>query len=199
LRIDRSGAKVVAASQLRVGMAVRHEGQIYRILAADYHPGQGKMGGVMHARLKNLSTGTFWEHSFRADLKLEDLPVDKRQMEFLYSDSDRCYFMDSDNYEQIDIPKDLIGNQAIFLREGMRAPIEFVEGSPVSVAIPEFIEIRIADTAPPVHAQQDSTWKTALLENGVEIMVPQFIKTGDLIRLDLVNHKYMDRAKETSK
>jgi elongation factor P len=186
---------MVVASQLRAGMAVRFEGQVYKVLAADYHPGQGKMGGTTHARLENLTTGALWEHSFRSELKLDDLPVEKQSMDFLYTDADACYFMNPESYEQVAVPASVLGDQAKFLRPEMRLPVEFVEGLPVSVLFPDIIEIQVADTAPPVHAQQDSTWKEARLENGVEIMVPQFIKTGDAIRLDVQNMRYIDRAK----
>lgn len=190
---------MVAASQLRAGMAIRFEGNIYKVIAADYHPGQGKMGGTTHTRLKNLSTGTLWEHSFRSDLKLEDLPVEKQPMDFLYGDSDACHFMNPETFEQVSIPSAVIGPQANFLQPEMRVAVEFIEGQPVSVLFPDIIEVRIAETAPPAHQQQDSTWKTAKLENGVEIMVPQFLKTGDVIRLDLETLKYVDRAKSGDK
>lgn len=191
---------MVLASQLRAGMAIRHDGQTFKVLAAEYHPGQGKMGGVTHARLRNLSTGTLWEHSFRSDLKLEDLAVEKQPMDFLYSDEDQCYFMNPDTYEQVSIGIRVVGEQqARFLNPEMRVPVEFVEGRPVSVLFPDIVEVQVADTAPPVHAQQDSTWKSAQLDNGVEIQVPQFIKTGDVIRLDLNNLKYMERARSDRK
>lgn len=189
---------MVAASQLRTGMVIRFEGQVYKVLAANYHPGQGKMGGVMHAHLRNLSTGTHWEHSFRADLRLEDLPVEKSPMDFLYADGDECCFMNPQTYEQVSAPASLIGEQAKFLQPEMRVQVEFLDGNPVSVLFPDIVEVRIADTAPPAH-QQDNTWKPARLENGVEVMVPQFIKTGDTIRLDLQAIKYMDRVKGTAK
>jgi len=188
-------ASMVVASQLRAGMAIRYEGQLYRVLIADYHPGQGKMGGVTHARLKNLTTGALWEHSFRSDLKLEDLAVEKQFMDFLYADGELCYFMNPENYEQVAVPAAVIGEQARLLQPDMRVAVEFVEGQPVNVILPEVLEVRVADTAPPSHQQTDSVWKVATLENGLEIMVPQFIKTGDVIRLDVANLKYMDRAK----
>ena len=190
---------MVSASQLRPGMVVRYESQTYRVVAAEYHPGQGKMGGVSHARLKNVSTGTFWEHSFRSELKLEEVASDKRAMTFLYRDGDHCYFMDPDTYEQIVIAEWMVGPQAVFLLPEMRLSIDLVEGTPVGVQFPEMMEVRIADTAPSSHQQQDSTWKPARLENGLEIMVPQFIKTGDVVRLDVENLKYMDRTKGTTK
>ncbi len=186
---------MVAASQLRAGMAIRYEGQLYRVLIAEYHPGQGKMGGVTHTRLKNLTTGSIWEHSFRADLKLEDLPIEKQPMDFLYSDGEQCHFMNPETYEQLAVPTAVIGEQARLLQPEMRVAVEFVEGQPVNVILPEILEVRVADTAPPSHQQTDSVWKPARLENGLEIMVPQFIKTGDVIRLDVAELKYMDRAK----
>jgi elongation factor P len=190
---------MITASQLRAGMVVRHEGQTYKVLMADYRPGQGKMGGATHTRLLNLETGTSWEHGFRAEIKLEDLPVERQSMEFLYSDADGCYFMHPETFEQVSIPASTIGDRVPFLKEGMDVPVELVDGAPISVLFPDFLEVQIADTTPPVHQQQDSNWKTARLENGVEIMVPQFIKTGDAIRLDMESLKYMDRAKSVAK
>ena len=146
-------------------MAIRYEGNVYKVLLADYHPGQGKMGGVNHVRLKNLGTGTFWEHSFRADLKLEDLEVEKRPMDFLYTDAGHCYFMNPDTYEQVGVAEAVIGPAAKFLLPEMRLAVEFIEGQPMSVIFPDVIDIRVADTAPAAHSQQDSTWKTAVLEN----------------------------------
>jgi elongation factor P len=181
---------------MRPGMVIKHEGQTYRVIAADYHPGQGRMGGCTHARLQNIETRTFWEHSFRSDLRFEDLPLEKKSMEFLYSGGDLCCFMDPDTFDQADLPLDLVGPQANFLEPGMRVSVESLKGKPVNVIFPGFLEIRIADTAPPVHQQHDTNLKPARITNGIEIMVPQFIKTGDLIRLDLQTLKYMDRVKK---
>lgn len=190
---------MVSASQLRSGMAIRYEGHLYKVVAADYHPGQGKMGGAAHARLQNLDTGTFWEHSFRSDLKLEEVSLGRRPMEFLYASAGQYVFMDPESYEQIEIASEIVGEQAIFLEPGMRLGVEFVEARPVSVGFPDVLEVKIADTAPPTHQQADSAFKTARLANGVELMVPQFVKNGDWIRLDLATRKYMDRAKVEAK
>jgi elongation factor P len=186
---------MIYASQLRPGMAIRFSGQLYKVLSANYQPGQGKMGGVTHASLRNLSTATLWEHSFRSELKLEDLPVEKHAMDFLYSDSDQCYFMDPETYDQTAIPSAVIGGPVAFLRPAMRLSVEFVEGRPVNVDFPNILEIEVTNTAPPTHQQQDSSWKDARLENGVEVKVPLFIKNGDKIRLDIQSLKYVERAK----
>ena len=186
---------MVNAAQLRPGMAIRYEGQIYKILACEYHSGQGKMGGVSHASLRNLSTGALWEHSFRAELKLEEVPVEKRPLTFLYSDQEQSYFMNPTSFEQVEIENGIIGQQMRFLEPDMHVSVEFVEDRPVSVLFPDIIEVRIAETPPPVHSQQDNTWKTARLGNGITVMVPQFVKSGDLIRLDVASLRYVDRAR----
>jgi elongation factor P len=116
-------------------------------------------------------------------------------MDFLYTDAGQCYFMNPDTYEQVAVAEAVIGPAAQFLLPEMRLAVEFIEGQPMSVIFPDVIDIRVADTAPAAHSQQDSTWKTAVLENGVEIMVPQFIKVDDYIRIDLTTMKYMERAK----
>jgi elongation factor P len=187
---------MITASQLRVGMAIKYEGQRYKVVAAVYHPGQGQMGGATHSRLQNLDTRTFWEHSFRADLKLEEIALEKQALEFLYAAGDQCCFMDPETYEQTEVERASVGEpQAGLLEPGMKVSIEFLEGRPVNVLFPDVLEVKIADTAPPIHQQQDNNYKPAKLANGIEVMVPLFVKTGDAIRLDVGNMKYMDRAR----
>jgi elongation factor P len=190
---------MVLASQIRAGMAIALENQTYRVVAADYHPGQGQMGGATHARLQNVDTGTFRELSLRAELRLQDIPVERQPLEFLYADGDQCCFMNPENFEQTEIATAVVGPRAAFLEAGMRLSIDFVNGRAAYVLFPDMIEVKIADTAPASHQQADSAFKPAKLGNGIEVMVPQFIKTGDMIRLDLVTMKYMDRAKSDAK
>lgn len=190
---------MIVASQLRAGMVIRFEGQNYKVMSSDYHPGQGKMGGVAHVRLKNLASGTFREQSFRADLKLDPVPVEKQALEYLYSDAEQSVFMNPVTFEQVAIENSVIGPQIGFLQPEMHLPVEFVEGEPVSIVFPDIIEIAVASTAPPAHGQQDNTWKTAHLSNGIDVMVPQFIKDGDIIRLDLAALRYVDRARSAGR
>jgi len=186
---------MVVASQLRTGAVIRFEGKEYKVVATDYRPGQGRMTGAMHARLRNLETGTIWEHAFRAELKVEEIALDKHTMEFLYATENHCCFMDPDSFEQTEIPTALIGVQARFLEAGMKLAVEFVGGRAINVLFPDVLEVKIANTAPPAHQQQDTNFKPATLDNGVEVMVPQFVKSGDIIRLDIENLRYMDRAR----
>ncbi|MCC6590703.1 MAG: elongation factor P [Bryobacterales bacterium] len=185
---------MVLASQLRTGMAIRYEGEPYRVIAAEYHPGQGKMGGVCHARLQSIRTGTQWEHSFRSEVKLETLTVERRAAEFVYRDGEDYVFMDTETFEQVALPERIIGPNAAFLAPQMHLAMEFVDGDPIGVAIPDVLEVTIVDTAPVSHGS-DNVWKPATLENGVDVMVPPFVKIGDAIRLDVTTRRYMDRAK----
>ena len=186
---------MVSASQLRPGMAILYQGQRYKVVAADYHPGQGKMGGAAHTRLHNLDTGTFWEHSFRAEMKLDTIPLEKQALEFSYADGEHYCFIDPLTYDQIEIHQSLVGPQSALLTPGLKVSVEFIERQPISVIFPDNMEVRVIDTAPPVHQQQDNTLKPAAVENGLQIMVPQFVKTGDSIRIDVATLKYMDRAR----
>lgn len=187
---------MILASQLKAGSAIQFEGHPYKVLIADYHSGQGKMGGSTHARLQNLDTGTLRDYSFRSDMKLEELALERKPMDFLYSDESACYFMDPATCEQEEVPLRLVGEQAKLLVPEMRVSLEFLGERVVSVQLPDFLELKVADTAPPAHSGgQDNTWKPARLENGLEVMVPQFIKSGDSIRVDVAQMKYMDRVK----
>lgn len=190
---------MVLASQLRSGMAIAFEGQTYRVISADYHPGQGRMGGVTHSHLQNLGTGTLRDYSFRSELRLQDVSLDKQMLEFLYADGDQCCFMNPETYEQLEITREIIGARARLLVAGMRLTIEFLDGRAVNVVFPDVLEVQVADTAPPTHQQADSNFKPAELENGIEILVPQFIKKGDLIRLNVETLKYMARAEAKAK
>lgn len=186
---------MVIASQLRAGTLIRFQGANYKVVAADYHPGQGQMGGSTHARLQNVDTHTSWEHNFRADCRLEEVPLERRGLEFLYADAVHCCFMDPQTFDQHELKRDMVGPQADFLEAGTIVVVEFAEGNPIAVVMPPSLEVRIADTAPALHQQQDTNFKTARLENGVAVLVPQFVKTGDMIRIDLATLRYMDRAK----
>lgn len=190
---------MIPASQLRPGMAIRYQGSLYKVVLAEYHAGQGKMGGVTHARLRNIDTGTFWEHGFRSDEKLEDVALEKQAMDFLYADADDCYFMNPETFEQVGVPRQAVGPAERFLKPEMRVPVEFFDGRPISVLLPDIVEVRVAQTAEPLHSQQDSTWKTARLENEMEVLVPQFIRAGEMIRVDVNTGKYVERSREAKR
>ena len=127
---------MISAAQLKAGMAIRVEGQIFKVLEADFKAGGGQAGGVVKTKLRNVSSGKMWEPHFRPDVRMEDLDVVRQTMEFLYSDDDNCYFMNPESFEQIEIPRAILGPGERFLKPEMKLPIEFFEGNPISMVFP---------------------------------------------------------------
>jgi elongation factor P len=185
---------MVIASELRDGVVVRIEGQIYKVLELESKAGAAKMGGVVKAKMVNVRSGRAWEPHFRPLEKLEDLQIDRRQMEFLYADGDGCTFMRPDTFEQVTVPSAVIGPAAKFLQAGEQVPVEFFGDEAISVVLPPIMEARISRTAPPIRSQQDSTWKEALLENGLTTRVPLFIAEGETVRIEVNTGRYIERA-----
>jgi elongation factor P len=190
---------MVLASQLREGMALRIEGQIYKVLGCEVKAGAGQQGGVVRARLQSTSSERIWEPHFRPDERLENLELGRRPMEFLYADGDSLFFMDPKNFEQVELQRRSLGNMEKFLKEGVRLPVEFFEDQPISIVFPDSVEARVADTAPPAHAGQATTWKHARLDNGMQIQVPLFIAPGEMIRIDTRTGRYLERVRVEKK
>jgi len=190
---------MVIASELREGMIIRVEGQIYKVLEVESKAGAAKMGGVVKTKLINVKTGRLWEPHFRPQEKLDDLELERRTMEFLYASGDTCTFMRPDTFEQIEVPAAVLGLAEKFLQPGMELPVEFFEGEAISIVFPDVTEARVATTAPPSHSQQDSAWKEATLENGLAIRVPLFIAPGEILRVDVRTGRYVERARTERK
>jgi len=186
---------MVIASKLKSGMVLRLEGAIYEVLEAESKAGAAKLGGVVKAKLNNVTTGTMWERHFRPQERLEDVQLEQRNMEFLFSDADSCTFMDPETFEQILIPSAFVGTAEGFLHAGMLVPVQFFESRPIGALLPDIAEARVATTAAPSHAHQDSAWKEATLENGVRIQVPLFIAAGEVVRVDVKERRYVERAR----
>ncbi len=186
---------MVLASQLREGMAVRIEGQLYKVLECEVKAGAGQQGGTVKTKLRNTASGRLCEPHFRPDERLEDLELDRQSMEFLFASGDSCTFMNPDTFEQVELSRAAIGPAERFLKEGVRLPVEFFEGQPVSIVFPDMVEVHVAETAPPVHSGQDNTWKEARLDNGMRIKVPLFIAPGELVRIDTRSGRYVERVR----
>lgn len=188
---------MLTGSELRAGMAVRIEGVLYRVTDATYHAGQGKMGGVMHAKLRNLETGTMRDRRFRADETVDEIVPERTNLQFLYKDDQLACFMHPETFEHVEIEVARLGRAASYLFEEMTVPVEFVGGRPIGIVFPDIVEARVAETAPAVHAQGGSNvWKDARLENGLSIQVPPFIAPGETIRVDVERGAYVERAKK---
>jgi elongation factor P len=144
-------------------------------------------------------TGTLWKRRFRPDEKLETVALDRLSLQFLYQDGEEFFFMNPDNFEQLSVPKQVIGAVEQFLQPEMQVPVEFFEGTPVHVVFPPSVELTVSITAEPVHNQQDNVMKSATLENGMEILVPQFIRPGESIRVEVETGKYLERVRHDDK
>jgi elongation factor P len=190
---------MIIASQLRPGAVLKSGEDLLKVIDSTFHVGQGKMPGSVHAKLRNIRKGTFKELRWRPEERLEDVQLEKRDMEFLYSDADSVTFMDPTSFDQVSVPLESIGAAEKYLKPEMRVPVEFYGGEPVSIVFPGIVEVKVETTAPPAHQQQDNTFKYATLENGVETMVPQFVKPGEIVRIEVATGKYVDRVRTDAK
>jgi elongation factor P len=187
---------MVVASELRSGMAIRVGGELYKVLSASYHAGGGQMGGVTHAKLRNLHTGAVREVRFRADEAVEDVQLERRPMQVLYRDAEATHFMDTETFEQVSIENERLGPAAAYLTEGSTVPVEFSEGRAVGVVFPDVVELQVVETAPPTRSVgTENVWKEARLENGLVILVPPFIAPGEWVRVEVATSTYVERAK----
>ena len=185
---------MVIASELKEGTVIRIDRRIYRVLEVESKTGTAKLSGVVKAKLSDVRNGRMWEQHFRPQERLEELELERRSMEFLFSAGDTCTFMNPDTFEQVEIPRTILGPAAQFLQPGVELPTEFFAEAPISVVFPAIAEARVERTAPPVHSQQDSAWKQATLENGLSIQVPLFIAPGEVVRVEVKTGRYLERA-----
>lgn len=190
---------MVGAAQLRPGTVLKIGEHLFKVIESTYHIGQGKMPGSVHAKLRHVLKGAYKELRFRPEERLEDLQLEKQEMEFLYNDTESATFMNPQTFEQVSIPLEAIGVAAKYLKPEIMVPVEFYDGQPVSIVFPEVVDVKVETTADPVHQQQDNTYKYATLENGLEVMVPQFIKTGEIVRVEVATGKYVDRVRAATK
>jgi len=180
---------------LKRGDVIKIGGQLCRVMNVEFG-GSAKFGRTVHIKYRNVEGGSTHEVSVGGNEMFEEAAVQKSEMEYLYSDDDFYYFMDTSSYEQSPVPRDLVGEAGRFLRENRRLTIELAEGKPVNVIFPDALEVRVAEAPPGLHHQESSTGKEVILENGIKILAPQFITAGDLIRINPLTGKYVDRVKK---
>ena len=186
---------MIPASDLKTGMTIQFDKNLYKVLATEYHMGGGKMGGLVHVKLKEVRSGLLLDRKFKPDEKLNDVELDRKTLEFLYEDAEGYYMMDPNTYEQTQLNRNLLETFHPFLQPNMRLPVEFLEGDPVSVLFPEWVELEVTSTPPSLSSLQDEVYKPATLSNGMQIQVPQFIKVGDVVKVSVSTKKYIERAK----
>lgn len=183
------------ATEIRKGTLVIHEGSPYRVLQFE-HRTPGNKRGFIQAKLRSLLDGTQREVKFGSSDFVERAQVEAREMDYLYADTAGHVFMDSENFEQVTLDADTLGDAAVWLREGMRIGVEFFEGRAIGVQLPKTLEVSVKETETVVKGQTAArSTKPAILDNDVRIQVPTFINTGDQIRVDPLEQRYVDRVK----
>lgn len=190
---------MVTAGELRAGMAVRIDKQVYRVIEVESRAGAAKMSGNVRARLSNVRSGRLWDQHFRPAERLEDLELERRNVAFLFSDGTACTLQRTDTFDEVELPAAALGLAEKFLEPGTEFPGEFFEGELINLVLPETVEARVATTAPPLHAQQDSSRKEATLENGMNIQVPLFVGPGEMVSVDLRTGRYVERVRTQHK
>ncbi|MFN7174972.1 MAG: elongation factor P [Thermaurantiacus tibetensis] len=173
---------------------MEYEGGIWRVVKTQ-HTQPGKGGAYMQVEMKNLVDGRKTNVRFRSAETVERVRLDTKDFTFLYPEGDSLVFMDKETYEQVQLPRDLLGDAAAFLTDGMDVVMELHEDKPISVQLPEQVEATVVEADAVVKGQTaSSSYKPALLENGVRIMVPPHIEAGTRIVVDVYEQAYVRRA-----
>jgi len=182
------------ANDLRPGMVIKHNNELYSIHKAE-HRTPGNLRAFVQARMRNLRTGALIDHRFRSEDTVERAILDEVEMQYLYSDGDSYHFMNTSNYEQIHLPKDVIGDRAAYLVPDVMIKVEYYEGRPVDIELPTTVDLKVVRTEPGIKGgSATNVGKPAKLETGLVVQVPPFINEGETIRVDTAEGTYLERA-----
>ncbi len=186
---------IIIATQLRPGNVIIHQGDLCKITVIDHvTPGKGR--GMVHAKMVNILKGNQVEYRFRSDEKTEVVRLEQKEMEYLYSDGSGYVFMDTATFEQLTLDGGIIGDAVQFLVPNTKCMVDFHEAMPLSVTLPIIVELKIIETEPRMKgATVSASMKPATLETGAVIQVPQFIESGEIVRVDTAKGEYAERAK----
>ena len=170
------------------------EGELFTIVEFQ-HVKPGKGMGFVRTRLKNVRTGAVLDRTFRSGEQVEEVRLERREMQFLYRSDDMLYFMDTETYEQFSVPVDAAGDAVLFLKEGEAASV-FMDGdTPVGVEVPYFVELKVVETEPGVRGDTATGGsKPAKLETGLVVQVPLFVEEGDTVKVDTRTREYIERV-----
>jgi elongation factor P len=186
----------INGNEIRPGNIIEHNGSLWRAVKTNaVKPGKG--GAFNQVELKNLRDNTKLNERFRASETVERVRLDQKDYTFLFAEGDMLTLMDSETFEQITVNSELIGEPAVFLQDGMVVTVESFEDEPISATIPEHATFRIVEADAVVKGQtQSSSYKPAVLENGVRILVPPHIESGTRIVVNTAESTYLERAKD---
>ena len=185
----------ILGNEIKPGIIIEHNNDLWSVLKAK-HVKPGKGGAFNQVELKSIKKGTKLNERFRSSDSVERAVLDEKKFNFLYEDETNCHFMDQTNFEQIAIDKSLLGEKNKLLKENMEINVQFYEDQALSVKLPTSVELIIESTDAAIKGQTaSSSYKPATLENGINIMVPPFINSGDKIVLDTRTLQYVKKNK----
>jgi elongation factor P len=184
----------IPATQMRPGMIIKHNNELHAVFSVE-HRTPGNLRAFIQAKLRNLRTGAMFEHRFRSPDPIERVIVDEIAMDFLYSDGDDYYFMNTENYEQTHLKRDTLGDSVEYLIPNLQIRVSFFDGVAVGIELPQTVEMTVVQTEPGLKsATASSVTKPATVETGLVVQVPPFINEGEKIRVDTAEGAYLSRA-----
>ena len=185
---------MIAATQVKVGMVILHKSQPHRVTTV-LHVTPGNWRGMVHAKMVNLVTGSQAEHRFRSEDKVDRAELDHHPLQYLYRSGEEFTFMNTENYEMLNVPADHLGEAVNFLVDGMMVDMSYFEGKPVGVDLPMFVELEIVETDPVMKgATVTSSPKAAKLNTGLMVKVPQHMSVGDRVKIDTRDGSFVERV-----
>jgi elongation factor P len=185
-------------SQVKKGMVIvgPDDGQLYQVLDRDLNT-PGNWRAILQLKLKNLKTGSITNNRVRPQDKVEPAFLDKREMEYIYQEADGYVFMDTETYDQVTLPGDMVGELMEYMKPNTRAHVIFYEGKALSLELPAAVVLQVTETEPALKgATAAAQYKSATLETGLKVSVPPFIGIGELIKVDTRTGEYLERVKE---
>ncbi len=185
---------MMQATLLRPGVIIKHDGDLYSVFSVE-HRTPGNKRGFMQVRMRNLRNGSMTVYRFASEDRVERAILDEHEMEYLYKDSEFYYFMNTENYEQVNLTRDTLGEAVDYLLPNMKINVEFYEERPVGIELPATVDLLVVETEPGIKgATASNVNKPAKLETGLVVNVPPFISEGDRIRVNTAEGTYQERA-----
>ncbi len=185
---------MVSAGEFRKGMTIEIDGNVW-VIVDFQHVKPGKGAAFVRTKIKNVVTGATLEKTFNPTEKFPKAHVDRNEMQYLYSDGELYYFMDTESYEQLPLNLEKVEDALPYMKENMNVTIKFFKGEAFAVEAPNFVELEVTETEPGFKGDTATAGnKPAIMETGAKVMVPLFIDTGDVIRVDTRTGEYMERV-----
>lgn len=186
---------MIAATQLKRGMTIKLDGELYQVFACQ-HLTPGNWRGMVQTKLKSLRSGAIIEHRFRSEDRVEQAYLETHEIEYLYSDGSNYYFMNTETFEQFHLPSEMLEDSIPYLVPNIRLQVETYEGRPIGLKLPSAVDLKVVATEPALRgATVSNVTKPATLETGLVIQVPPFIDAGETVRVDTSEGKYLERVK----